>query len=294
MGTRISAVINTLNEEKNLPYALRSVCTWVDEMVVVDMHSTDRTVDIARTFGAKVYLHKPENFVEPARAFAISLAAGDWIMILDADEIVTQPLSCKLCDIAKANGDISGVKIPRLNYLLGGPLYFTGWGPHQDKHIRFFKRGSVSADSAIHSALKPKPGARILDLPYQKDYAIVHFNYLNTAQFIEKLNRYTTIEAQQAMERGKHVTVLRAAAAAIKQFLFRYVRQNGFRDGWRGFYLSLFMAFYVLAKYAKLQEIITVGQREVVEDYYRKEAERILMRYEVEASGPCATKAPED
>jgi glycosyltransferase involved in cell wall biosynthesis len=285
MGTRISAVINTLNEEKNLPYALRSVCTWVDEMVVVDMHSTDRTVDIARTFGAKVYLHKPENFVEPARAFAISLAAGDWIMILDADEIVTQPLSCKLCDIAKANGDISGVKIPRLNYLLGGPLYFTGWGPHQDKHIRFFKRGSVSADSAIHSALKPKPGARILDLPYQKDYAIVHFSYVNTSDFIERLNRYTTIEAMQASERGEYASHLRALLKGGREFVFRYFQSRGFRDGWRGFYLSLFMAFYRFAMCAKLEELHKMGNTEAVESIYSNEAEKLLGGYKEENCG---------
>jgi|SRR5579875_1462939 len=279
MGTRISAVINTLNEEKNLPYALRSVCTWVDEIIVVDMHSTDRTVDIARTFGAKVYLHKPENFVEPARAFAISLPTGDWIIMLDADEVVPEPLSRKLVEIAHNSTDVDAVKIPWLNYLLGAPLGHTGWGPQQDKHIRFFKRGSVSADSAIHSSLKPKPGARILDLPYQKDHAIVHFNYLNTAQFIEKLNRYTSIEAKQAIERGERASYVTAFKRATKEFLWRYFKARGCLDGWRGFYLSAFMSFYRITLAAKLQELHVNGPRDLVESNYRSVAENLVNQY---------------
>ncbi|PYU89881.1 MAG: glycosyltransferase family 2 protein, partial [Acidobacteria bacterium] len=116
MGPRISVVVNTLNEEKNLPYALRSVRSWVDEIVVVDMHSQDRTVEIAREYGAKVYSHEPMGFVEPARAFAVAQAGGDWILILDADEVVPLLLSRRLREIARRD-EADVVTLPRLNYL---------------------------------------------------------------------------------------------------------------------------------------------------------------------------------
>src|SRR5579883_1198418 len=118
MRPRISAVINTLNEEKNLPFALQSVCTWVDEIVVVDMHSTDRTLEIAREFGARIFLHEPMGFAEPARAFALARATGDWILLLDADEVVPFSLSRRLLSIA-ANNESDAVLIPWLNYVFG-------------------------------------------------------------------------------------------------------------------------------------------------------------------------------
>src|SRR5450759_1251360 len=93
MGTRISAVINTLNEERNLPFALRSVQDWVDEIVVVDMHSEDATRDIAKQYGARVFLHERLGYADPARAFALEQAVGDWILLIDADELIPAPLS---------------------------------------------------------------------------------------------------------------------------------------------------------------------------------------------------------
>jgi glycosyltransferase involved in cell wall biosynthesis len=88
---RISAVFNTFNEEKRLRFALRSVKPWVDEIVVVDMHSSDATRTIAENFGAKVFLHEPLGYADPARAFAVAQATGDWILMLDADRLGTDP-----------------------------------------------------------------------------------------------------------------------------------------------------------------------------------------------------------
>src|SRR5712672_4773789 len=121
MSSRISVVINTLNEERNLQYALRSVQPWADEIVVVDMHSTDRTVEVARQLGAKVYLNEGPGFDYPPREFAIRQASHAWIFMLDADEVVPMALSKVLRCIAEAdNADV--VLVPRLNYLLGRAL----------------------------------------------------------------------------------------------------------------------------------------------------------------------------
>src|SRR5215207_10331034 len=160
---RISVVINTFNEEKNLPYSLRSVRPWADEIIVVDMHSEDSTVEIARKFGAKVFLHERVGYADPARAYAVANATAEWILMLDADEVVPAPLSCHLKRIADDDrADI--VMIPWLNYLLGAPLLHSGWGPEQDKQFRFFKRGMVEFTPKVHHVSKIVPGARVLQL----------------------------------------------------------------------------------------------------------------------------------
>ncbi len=278
MEPRISVVINTLNEEGNLPYALRSVKPWADEIIVVDMHSEDRTVEIAKEYGARVFFHERKGFADPARAFAIAQAGGDWILILDADELVPYPLSRKLREIARES-KFDVVRLPWLNCLLGSPLMHTGWGPNQDPHLRFFKKGFLQTTSDLHNYLHPAPHSRVIELPFEPGLAIVHFNYLNSEHFIEKLNYYTTIEARQAFARGLRITPWRATLNGVKEFLIRYLKAQGFRDGWRGFYLSFFMVFYRIAAAAKLQELQTIGPREVIESGYRQEAERFLEAY---------------
>ena len=278
MARTISVIINTLNEEKNLPFALRSVRPWADEIIVVDMHSQDRTVEVARSFGAKIHLHPGPGFDYAPRAFALQQAGSEWVMVLDADELVPAELSRDLRRLADS-GEVDVTLVPRVNYLLGAPLRFTGWGAAQDPQMRFFRNGYVIGSSQAHQDFKPLENARIKVLPYSGQNAIIHFNYVDSSQFIDKLNRYTTIEARQAFDRGQRIPPWRAARLGVKEFLYRYLSAKGFRDGWRGFYLSTFMAFYRIAVAVKLQELHAVGPREDVEALYRQEAERILAAY---------------
>lgn len=273
----ISVVINTLNEEQRLPFALRSVREWVDEIVVVDMHSDDGTVDVARDFGAEIFMHERLTYADPARAFALARATGDWILVLDADEIVPYPLSRRLQEVA-ADDEVDVVSIPWRNYLLGAALEHTGWGPAQDRHRRFFRRGSVSARPDIHDYLYTDVRARVLDLPIEPGLAVVHFNYRDVTQFVEKLNRYTSIEAASASYRG-HSGAARATLRAAREFARRYLRHSGYRDGWRGFYLSALMAIYSLVVSAKREELLRNGPPEAVDEVYREVAERVLAEY---------------
>ena len=278
MAPKISVAINTLNEETRLPLALRSVTPWADEVVVVDMHSDDRTAEIARSFGAHVHLHERAHFAEPARAFALAQCTGDWVLSLDADELIPAPLSVRLRAIA-ARDEADAVRIPRLNYLLGEPVRHSGWGPDQDRHLRFFRRGRLAPPSRLHGPASPAPGARVLDLRFAPGQAIVHFNYLDVSDFLERLNRYTTIEAQTARARGQHSGTGRALLHAGRELAKRYLEFAGFRDGWRGAYLAWFMAFYRLATAAKLRELEAGVTRGEVEARYREAAEALLLDY---------------
>lgn len=290
MAPRISIVINTLNEEENLPFALRSVRTWADEIIVVDMYSDDRTVEIAGEYGARVLFHERTEVVDAARGFAIAQATGDWILLLDADEVVPAPLSEQLREIAR-NGAIDVASIARVNYLLGQPLLHTGWGPEQDRHPRFFRRGAVQVTDVIHDFLRPIADSRVVELPYRPGHALVHFNYLDTTHFLDKLNRYTGVEALQAFQRGERATPARTLLRGAREFVGRFLKNEGYRDGWRGFYLSLFMVFYRIATYAKLRELEDAGSREAIRDTYREEAERLVRDYP-DACAPSPRVAP--
>lgn len=279
MRAAISVTVNTLNEENRLPYTLRSVHSWADEIVVVDMHSDDRTREIAASFGAKVYLHERMGYVEPARAFAMEMATHEWVLMLDADEIVPASLSRRLREIVQ-NNEADVTLIPRRNYLLGKPLDYAGWGMQQDYQARFFKKGYFQFLDTIHQLGRILKEARVLKLPPQAEYAVSHFNYVDIAHFVEKMNRYTTIEAEAACKGGARTSPFRALNKAIRKFIHVYLQRKGFREGWRGFYLAMLMAFYRFLVQAKLTELQQSGTREEVETFYQQEAERLLKEYE--------------
>lgn len=277
---RISVVINTLNEEANIANALRSVCTWADELVVVDMHSTDRTCTIAKDLGAKVYDYKRVGYVEPARAYAVAQTTNDWVLILDADEMVVPSLSQALRRIA-ADDEADVVVIPRLNYDLGTPMMHSGSGPDQDKQTRFFKKGYLEISDQIHSGLNPKEGARVLKLRFSEGGYLAHFGILDLTAYLEKMVRYTGVEATQKFMRGQRSSTLKMLWSTVKVFGSRYVLYAGFMDGWRGFYRALFLVVYRVATHAKLMQLEHAGDERVVRQRCDSLVAQILDGYKI-------------
>ncbi len=278
MKQGISVVMNTLNEERNLPLALRSVAPWADEIVVVDMNSQDDTANIARRYGARVCLHAGPGFQYAPREFAVAQASCEWVFVLDADEVAPLALSRDLRRIAGSDrADVA--LVPRRNFVMGAALRGAGWGPEQDYQTRFFRKGKIRASSMAHHDFTPTESARIIRLPYSGQNAILHFTYIDSTQFIRKLNQYTSIEAMQSFERRRHASCSKALLSTVKEFVSKYLKSGGYRDGWRGFYVTCFMAFYRLAAYAKLQELESAGGAGRVEELYRQEAERAIGEY---------------
>lgn len=275
---QISVVVNTLNEELRIGQALRSVRDWADEIVVVDMHSDDRTVEIAAGLGAKIFLHERLGYADPARAFAVAQSTGEWVLILDADELVPEPLSRRLRAIAEED-QADAVRIFMRNYLLGAELGHTGWGPHQDPHVRFFRRDALELTPDVHNFLQVKDWARVIDVGPANGLELIHFNYLDVEHFVEKMNRYTSIEAAAAFAKGDRPSRTQAMRLAARTFIGRYLRRGGYKDGWRGFYLSGLMAAYRFITVAKTEELRRNGTRADVQALYREEAERILAGY---------------
>lgn len=246
----ISVVINTLNEAHNIERAIKSVKGFADEIIVVDMESHDKTKEIAKKLGASVFSHKPMNYVEPARNFAISKAKGEWIFILDADEEATPELVKELKKVVES--DLADfVRVPRKNLIFGKWMTHARWWP--DYNIRFFKKGVVVWEDEIHSV--PVTDGREFNILDKEDYAIVHHHYETVEQYIERMNRYTTIQSQELLLAGKTTSLSDFIRKPANEFLSRYFAGQGYKDGIHGLVISSLQGLSELAVYAKLWQL---------------------------------------
>ncbi|WP_332237866.1 glycosyltransferase family 2 protein [Sporolactobacillus sp. KGMB 08714] len=237
---KISVLINTFNEEKNIRNCLESV-KWADEIIIVDMFSEDNTVKIASEYTNKIFYFKRMGFADPARQFALEKATNEWILVVDADELITQDLRKYLIKCIE-NDEYDALWIPRKNYFFGEEMTGTGWGPSQDKQMRFYKKKFMSYSDQIHKFVNLSSEARV-SIIKDKNLNIIHFNYLSVEQFIHKLNKYTTIEAKQLKNTDK-VSTFRIFLICIIEFLKRYFKRKGYKDGATGFSLSILMTSY--------------------------------------------------
>jgi glycosyltransferase involved in cell wall biosynthesis len=205
----------------------------VDEIIVLDSGSTDRTRELAAAAGARVEVRPMTNFAEQ-RNFANSLAKSDWILHLDADERATPAL---LGEIRKAIASdlFDGYRVPTLNIIFGEALHHGGWYPSY--HVRLQRRGKSSWGKDVHELAQVSGRLGTLKEP------IVHHSHADVAGFVEKLNRYTTMEASRDT-RSSSSLAWRAAFEPGPYFVYKYVLQRGFLDGSRGLTIALLLSFY--------------------------------------------------
>ena len=247
MASKISVVINTLNEEKNIPRAIGSVKNFADEIIIVDMESEDKTAEIARSLGAKVFTHQKVGYVEPARNFAISKASNPWIFILDADEEVSSTLAQKISKILK-EPKADYFRIPRKNIIFGKWMKYSRWWP--DYNIRLFKKGTVSWNEIIHTVpMTQGVGGEIED---KEEFAIIHHNYDSIDQYLERMNRYSSQYAILRVKEGYKFSWKDIILKPSNEFLSRYFFGEGYKDGLHGLALSLLQAFSELTVYLKI------------------------------------------
>ncbi len=258
MSAKVSVVINTFNEEENIERALKSV-GWADEVVVCDMHSEDKTVEIAKKHGARVVYHERTGFVEPARNFAISRAKNSWVLVLDADEEIPGTLADKLKEIATDNSVTTFVHIPRKNMIFGKWVKASMWWP--DQHIRFFKKEHMDWPKQIHG--KPNPTGQGVSLPVEERWAIIHHHYTSISQYIERNSRYCAIQAKELVETGYQFDWKDLIRKPLNEFLSRYFAHRGFEDGLHGLILSLLQAFMFLQLYVRVWELQGFEQKQV-------------------------------
>ncbi len=245
----ISVVINVRNEAEHLEKCLKSIKDFADEIIVVDMKSTDGSLDIAKKNKAKVFNYKPMKFVEPARNFALSKATGKWILLLDPDEYLSKTLKKELKKTI-TRSDVDFVKIPRQNFIFGKWIRHANCWP--DYLVRFFKKGAVTWQNEIHSQPVTKGnGLTFLD---SEKLAIKHNNYQNINQFILRTLRYSNIQADELNKKDYKIKTSDFILKPIQEFNSRFFYAEGYKDGLHGLIFCLLQGIAIALIYIKLWE----------------------------------------
>lgn len=239
------------------------------------MESDDGTPGAAKREGATVVPVELQPIVELTRSRALEATTGDWLLILDADELLQPTLADKLRLIAD-EGRADAVRLPYANFLFGAQARHGSSAPAHDRHWRFFRRGALVHRDEIHTEPTLADGACGLELPYEPGQAIVHFNVLDTAHYLSKLERYTRLEAEHLVAQGRRFAVLRMFWAMAREVLIRLVLRSGWRDGWRGWHQAALMVVYRYLCYVRVREMEDGATGPAVADAYARIAEEVL------------------
>lgn len=247
---KISVLIHAYNEAENIVDCIGSIKDFADEIVVVDNYSEDKTRELAKNEGARVFLHPYSGHVETSRNFGVKKVRGDWVLVLDADERASKNLKEELKKIINKK-DIDIVLIPRKNIIFDKWIKYTGWWP--DHQMRFFRKGSVSWSGDIDVVIAHSN--RKLVLTPKEKYALIHYNYANLREFIERLNKYTDFYAKRLIKEKSKISLYSPIRQAINEFVNRFIISRGYKDGYTGLVLSILMGFYFFSAYAKALEL---------------------------------------
>lgn len=224
---KISVVIAAKNEEAYLPAALASV-NFSDDIVVVNDNSADRTVDIARAGGARVFDRKLDGFASQ-KNFGINKAAHDWVLILDADERLTSDLVTAIQELEPEPGVVA-YRFAWKNYL--GDKWLSHGGLYPDYHVRLFDRRKARyGDREIHEELEIQGETQTLGGD------VVHLTYGDTGAYFQKVLKYARLEAAWTTKRP-------SLRSALKEFLVRYFKQQGYKDGFAGLVSAALLGYY--------------------------------------------------
>lgn len=245
----ITAVVHTRNSASTLEACLQSV-SWCDVIFVVDMGSIDKTLEIAKKHGAKVFEVKTAlNYADPIRGDFLKKVKTDWTLIVDSDEEVPPTLAAKLKELMMVAA-VNGYSLPRKNIVLGKWMQHTGYWP--DYIVRFFRTGKATYPPQVHA--QPIIDGRHEFIPPEENYALVHHHYNTIFEFIERMNVYTGLEVEKLTSQGKNYTPLEAMREFFAEFNRRFFQMQGYRDGSYGLVLALLSAVYQLVAYLKAWE----------------------------------------
>lgn len=251
--SKISLVTSTFNEERNIAKCLDCVEGLVDEIVLVDGSSTDKTVEIAKKYGAKIKITDNPPIFLINRQKAIDISSGDWLLNLDADERATPQLITEIKEtVRKANKDVNGYFIPRKNWFFG--RFLMKGGQYPDYQLRLYRRGRV------HFELKDVHEQAIVE--GEKGYlrnAMLHYPYKDFSAYLLKWNRYNDVFATQIKEEMSNKSIFGKMFSFVDYLLIKpawwffwtQIRHKGIYDLWSGILFSLFSALRFPASYLK-------------------------------------------
>ncbi|MCB4756985.1 MAG: glycosyltransferase family 2 protein [Elusimicrobia bacterium] len=243
----LSVIIITLNEERDLGDCLESVKSIADEIVLSDSGSTDKTLDIAKKFGARIF-HKEWTGYGPLKQSVLDEAKGPWVLNIDADERLTPPLQKEIADTLHSESarPVNGYEIPYRHFFLGKRLRFGGCGG--EKHVRLFRKDKGRyGDARIHEGIHVEPPIGRLQ------WYIDHESYKSIEEYLFKCNHYTTLIAEAKFKKGERFHWWHHGRLPF-EFFSRYILKLGFLDGRPGFTYALLSSFYAWLKFLKLKD----------------------------------------
>lgn len=242
---KVSAVIITFNEEYNLSRLLPRL-NWCEEIVVVDSGSTDATLQLCKKYNCRVYYRKFDGYGSQKK-YALSLALYDWILFLDADELLSNELVQEIQQELRHPSAL-GYYIPMSLMFMGKEFRF---GKESGRYfLRLFdKRAGDFSEDKVHERIIVEGICKKLR------GRIYHYSYRNFSQYFDKFNRYSSYGAEMYYEKGKKKSVLSTIFAIPLNFLKYYLLERNFLNGLAGFYWSVLCSFYHFAKYIKLREM---------------------------------------
>jgi len=244
----LSVAIIAKNEEHNLSDCLESVA-FADQIVVVDSGSTDNTVKIAGAFGCDVFVEPWRGGFGAQKQYAIDQCRHSWVLVLDADERITPETALVIAQIVSApTSGAAGYSFPRKNYFQGKWIKHAGWWP--DRVTRLFQKTMGRMTTAtVHEAVEIDGRVEALDVP------IEHCTESRLASILLKIDKYSSLGAEEAFREGRTTSIWSAAIRAKLTFVQDYFFRLGFLDGSQGFTLAITDAVNKFFKYAKLAEL---------------------------------------
>ena len=252
MKQHVTAIILTLNEAAHITDCIESL-RWADHILVLDSHSEDETAVLAADAGVEVVQAPFENYAQQRNHALKHIKETDWVFFVDADERCTPELQREIEETIGGREE-RGWYVPRHNYIFGKLTLGAGWYP--DYQLRLFKFGHVHYERPVHELAVVDGEMGYLERP------IVHYNYRDEAHFHEKQRKYTRYNVGILHKSEVPTKFFTPYSQAMRQFTWRFVTLHGYRIGWHGFRLSVYMAYYEWLTYRWLIEEKRKGKRE--------------------------------
>jgi len=241
---KISAVIITKNEEHNIKRCLESLKSVVDETVVIDSCSSDKTEEICRSFGVK-FIVRPFEGYSATKNFGNDQAEHDWILSIDADEVLSPDLQ-KSITYLKANEPKDGVYLVKRKTNYCGKKWINHCGWYPDKRKRLFQKTKSFWEGEIHETLNIGE-AKMITL----EGDLWHYSYKSISDHLNRINKYTDIIAANS---DKKASLFKIIFSPMANFWQVYLFKQGFRDGYYGLIIAIMSAYYTFLKYVKIRE----------------------------------------
>ncbi|MFY9145303.1 MAG: glycosyltransferase family 2 protein [Bacteroidales bacterium] len=241
--TKLSVIIITFNEERNIGRCLQSVKEIADEIIVVDSFSTDETQNICEQFEAKFISEKWRGY-SAQKNFANSLASNNWILSIDADEAISEELKNSIKKW-KSQGTPQFARFNRLTNYCGQWIKHCGWYP--DTKLRIFHKNQAQWSGEVHEKLKFNEPQQIAFLKGD----LLHFSYYSIDEHVAQTNKFSSLAAQQLFISGRHIPFIKALLNPPTIFLRKYIINGGFLDGYYGYVICRLAALQTFLKYFK-------------------------------------------